>query len=132
MRALALIMLGGVALVGCEAYKQQTKAKMLENQSRAYVKAVRWSKFSDATGFLRRRGGGQPPPDLSLYKGIRVTNSEMTVSSDGPDALEAQMIAVFDYYRDDAPSIRSVTQAAIWWYDPLDQAWYLDSGLPEF
>ena len=129
---LALVLIGAVAVTGCEAYKQQTKVKALELQSKNYVKAVRWSRFEAAAGYIRRREGGLPPPDVSVLKGVRVTNSEMTISSDRPDALEAQMIAVFDYYRDDSPSVRSVTQRATWWWDPLDQAWYLDAKMPDF
>ena len=56
----------------------------------------------------------------------------MTVSTDRPDSLEAQMTAVFDYYWTDSASLLSVTQRATWWWDPLDQAWYLDSDLPDF
>ena len=129
---LALAVLGVLTLTGCEAYKQQTKVKALELQARNYVKAVRWSRFEAAAGYIRRREGGLPPPDVSDLDGVRVTNSEMTVSTDRPDSLEAQMTAVFDYYRTDAPSVRSVTQRSTWWWDPLDQAWYLDSDLPEF
>ncbi len=129
---LALVLIGAVAVTGCEAYKQQTKVKALELQSKNYIKAVRWSRFEAAAGFIRRREGGLPPPDVPALKGVRVTNADMTISSDRPDALEAQMTAVFDYYRDDSPSVRTVTQRATWWWDPLDQAWYLDSDLPEF
>ena len=132
IRVIAIAALGAVALSGCAAYQQKSRTKSLELQSQAYVKAIRWSKFDSAVGFLRARNGRLPPTNLNDYAGIRVTSSNMTLSSESADATEAQMIAVFNYYRSDQASVRSVTQTADWWWDDLDQAWYLDSGLPEF
>jgi hypothetical protein len=129
---LALALVALVALSGCEAYKRQSKAKALELSAREYIKAVRWSKFEAAAGFIRHRDGGPPFLDMERLKNVRVTDSDLTVSTDAPDAMEAQMTAVFDYYLEDAPAVRSITQTGVWWWDPLDESWYLDGTLPAF
>ena len=132
MRAILLLVLGVVALSACERYQQATRAKGLELRARDYIKAVRWANFEAAASFLRRRDGALPVSSMDEFKGIRVTHSEMTVSSAGPEATEALMTAVFDYYSDDQPSVRETVQSVTWWWDPLDEVWYIDGGLPEF
>ena len=119
-------------LAGCAAYKAKSQSLLLEAQVKNYAKSIRWSDWETAVTFLRERDGTLPVLDITRYDGIRVTRSDYTVAAPAPDALEATMVASFDYQYPDSVSVRSVTQQALWWYDPTYGRWFLEGSLPDF
>jgi len=132
MTRLLALALAATLLAGCSAYQAKNEQLQLERLVRDYTKAVRWNDFEGAAIFLRDRDGSLPAVDFERLKGIRVTNYEYTVTAPTPGSQEARMTAVFDYQMPATMTVRTVTQSAIWWFDPAARAWFLEGGLPAF
>lgn len=119
-------------LPGCADMQYQDQTKKLDQAVRSYIRAVRWGDLGAAASYIRPREGTIEPPDLSKYKGLRVTRYDYAIDSKEQGSPEALMTVSFDYYFEDTLSVKKVYQQAIWWWDPQVENWFMDGTLPEF
>jgi len=127
----------GLALItgiftGCADLQHKDQTKKLDQAVRSYIRAVRWGDLGAAASYIRPREGTAKPPDLSKYKGLRVTHYDYAIDSEEQGAPEALMTVSFDYYFEDTLSVKKVYQQATWWWDPQVENWFMDGTLPEF
>lgn len=123
----------GVVIVllhaGCAA---QQRAARLEAVQLQYRDAIRWGAFEIATTFVD--DAIVPPGDLQRFKGLRVTGYEV-LTHQTLDSMRGQRVKTMvkiDYYHQETPVVRSVTDVQEWQYRESDRRWLLRSGLPQF
>lgn len=129
LSATRILLIGAVialGLAGCQKYGEQKRAGLLEDTVRFYNSAIRWSDFAGAASAIRPREGEAVAVDHSHLTGVRVTSNDYRINAASPDALEAEMVAVFKYQMPDSASVRTATQRATWWYDEKLERWFLD------
>jgi hypothetical protein len=62
-----------------------------------------------------------------------VTHYEIISQRFSPrDPNRAVVRARIEYYREDSPTVRELTDEQHWWYDEEARRWYLDGALPDF
>ena len=122
-----------LALSGCATIEQQDRINQLENQVKLFVKSIRWGDFDVAGSMVRRRGASQSDtPDVSKYRGVRVTSDKYALRAENAESDEVIMAASFDYHSANSASIRTLDYNVLWWYDPVVKAWFIDGELPIF
>lgn len=118
---------------GCAELQHQDQTKKLDQAVRAYIHAVRWGDMGAAASFIRPREGSVEPPDLSEFKGLRVTHYDgPAIDSKVKGHPEALMTVAFDYYFEETLSVKKVYQQAVWWWDPDVENWFMEGELPNF
>ena len=115
-----------LALAACQKYGEQKRAGILNDTVRFYNSAIRWGDFAGAASAIRPRDGEPVTVDHSHLTGVRVLSNDYRLNSASPEALEAEMVAVFKYQLPDSASVRTATQQADWWYDEKLERWFLD------
>jgi hypothetical protein len=130
-RILAMIII--VLLVsGCGSLIQYRKMEQLDETTKAYEQAIRWSEFDYAIIFLDPSEREANPPDESFYKRIRVTAYKIKKTAFSEDELQAIQIAEISYYKIDNVIVKSISDHQVWEWDTKEDRWYLKSGFPAF
>jgi len=119
-------------LGGCSDLEKKDQTKKLDQAVRSYIRAVRWGDLGAAASYIRPREGKLVPPDIAVLKGLRVTDYDYAIDSKAEGDPEALMTAKFDYYFEDALSVKVAYQQVVWWWDPEVQNWFMDGELPDF
>lgn len=121
-----------LALAACAEMEANERASSLDTSSSAYAAALRWGQYLEAARFRLPRSGPVTIPDVEPLKHIRLTSYEVTDQTINADATEARIEVVIDYYHDDIGRVDSLTQSQIWWYEPTEKRWFLETELPPF
>ncbi len=116
----------------CGSLTEFRKLEKLNETTRAYEQAIRWSEFDYAMNFLKPSERETNPPDESFYKRIRVTDYKIKKNALSEDEIKAIQIAEISYYRIDNMIVKTFTDRQQWEWDAKDNRWYLTSGLPAF
>jgi hypothetical protein len=120
-----------VTLTGCAKIEHKEREIRLDQAARLYADSIRWGNFETATGFIRPRQGTPPPLSTNLAD-VRVTAYSWRILHVDETGHEAEVTASFDYYNVNSGTIRSTSQTAFWWFDPVTERWFLDGTLPDF
>ena len=133
-RATSIMALFGalVLIDGCAPLQSRQNATTLDQSAEIYVSALRWGNLQDAVAFLRARDGSVPTLDVETLKGIRVLSADYELAATSAQVTEARMVATFAYQPESSATVLSVTQRALWWYEPASERWFLEGGLPAF
>lgn len=115
---------------GCGQVKEDAKRIALENTLSSYRQAIRWGHFPAAAGFVspdQRRD-----LDTERLDNVRVTGYDVVQPGIiGPDDTAVQLVQIH-YVLEDRQRLQQAADRQRWRYDPLTQAWWLESGLPSF
>ena len=130
-RVLAVI-IPVLLISGCGTLAQQRKMEQLNQTTRAYEQAIRWSEFDYAMIFLQPSEREANPPDESFYKRIKVTDYKIKKTAFTDDETQAIQIVEISYYKTDNMIVKSFSDHQLWQWDTTDKRWYLKSGLPDF
>ena len=121
-----------VTSVGCANIEAKGKTAQLQDRTRAYRKAVRWSEFEIASTYVRRRDQSEYHYDSDFLDGIRVTSIEITERDVRLEDDEAIVKLEISYYHEDGGVVKEIVDAQTWWYDVDAEQWYLDGTFPDF
>ena len=81
LKSLILLMMGVVLLSissGCARLEAEEKSIQLQDLTRAYRKAIRWSEFEVAKNYIRHRDGSVFRYDKAFFESIKVTSMEIS------------------------------------------------------
>jgi hypothetical protein len=130
-RTAVAISLAVLLLVGCAAVEKDRRALSLDSTTRAYLAALRWSDFEGAFGFL--------PPETRLqqelpagFNDLRITRYEILKPPVITTDTQATQTVAIEYLYEYNQVVRRITDRQSWRWDDQAQAWWLESGLPEF
>jgi hypothetical protein len=119
-----------LALAACAEMEAEEWASSLETNSNAA--ALRWGQYQEAARFRLPRSGPVTMPDVEPLEHIKLTSYEVTDQTMNADATEARMEVVIDYYHDDIGRVDTLKQSQVWWYEPTQKHWFLETELPPF
>ena len=129
----AILWIAAIVLIaGCATIENKARSQKLQDQVKAYTKAIRWGDYDIATRFLKHQNGEPASTNANALKGVRVTHYDYSIDAGGPEAVVANMIATFDYQLPASVSVRQLKQRATWWYDDKAETWFMDGSLPKF
>ena len=132
---LILLMIGTVLIgmsSGCARLEAEEKSLQLQDLTRSYRKAIRWSEFEVAKDYIRHRDGSEFHYDKVLFGGIKVTSMEITKRNVSMENLLATVSAEISYYHIDQGSVRTIEDVQLWWYEEESERWYIDGEFPAF
>jgi len=121
-----------LTLAGCAEMDAKERASSLETSTNAYAAALRWGQYQEAARFRLPRSGPVTMPDVEPLEHIKLTSYEVTDQTMNADATEARMEVVIGYYHDDIGRVDTLKQSQVWWYDPTQKHWFLETELPPF
>jgi hypothetical protein len=123
-----------LALAACTHIQTmaEERATSLETSSNAYAAALRWGRYQEAARFRLPRSGPVTMPDVEPLEHIKLTTYEVMDQTMNADATEAQMEVVIGYYHDDVGRVDTLKQSQVWWYEPTQERWFLETELPPF
>jgi hypothetical protein len=129
--AVAALLVVAFLVAGCAAVERDRRVMTLDSTTRAYQHAMRWGDFESALGFLppEKRQEQEWP---AVFDDLRITRYDIQ----GPmvmltDTQATQTIAV-EYLYEYNQVVRKVTDRQSWRWDDQAQAWWLESGFPDF
>ena len=117
---------------GCARLEAEEKSLQLQDLTRAYRKAIRWSEFEVANDYIRHRDNSGFEYDKTFHDGIRVISIEISKRDVSMENLEATVTMEISYYHIDQGSVRSIEDIQFWWYDAATERWYLEGLFPAF
>jgi len=135
LKSLSLLMMGVVLLSissGCARLEAEEKSIQLQDLTRAYRKAIRWSEFEVAKDYIRHRDGSVFHYDKAFFESIKVTSMEISKRDVSMENLLATVTAEISYYSIDQGSVRTIEDVQLWWYDEETERWYIDGEFPAF
>lgn len=128
--AVLAALLVGLMLAGCAAVEKDRRANSLDAATKSYLAALRWSDFEAAVGFL--------PPDArpselpAAFEDLRLTRYEVVRSPVMLTEDSASQTVAIEYLYEYNQIVRRLTDRQAWQWDEEAQAWWLESGLPDF
>ena len=127
---LALPLVCACLLAGCATAK---KDDGLRARIWHYAAAVRWNEFEKATTFIDPAVLAEKPFDEAAaarwgqVQVARYVESAQTVDAEGR-VLQTVQIEIIDRA---TQSVRNIVDRQRWRFDPVEQQWWLESGLPD-
>ena len=131
MQRLASTLLIALLLSACGTIEKEEKRMSMNNTTRYYEYALRWSDY-DAANAMRNPESTIPSPDPAVLKKYRVTSYSVVNSLLSEDGLTLTQIVDMRYYNEENLRERQLTDRQKWVYDEENEIWYLDSPLPAF
>jgi hypothetical protein len=125
--ALALV---GLLMAGCATVDKDKRALSLDSSTRAYLASLRWSDFEGAVAFL--------PPEMrpralpAMFTDLRITRYEILMAPVMLSESQATQNVAIEYLYEYNQIVRRITDRQSWRWDDEAQAWWLESGLPDF
>lgn len=119
-------------VLGCATFMESRKMNRFDQAADAYGKAIRWSDFQAAQGFLKITSSEENLPDPDVLKQIRVVDYEVNQSHPSADKQTVQQVVTITYYRSNESLVKELTENELWQYDELSGKWLLNSGFPKF
>lgn len=105
----------------------------LEQSIATYTSALRWGHYENAAVYrLRRDGGPVKPLNREEYEGIRIIACDELERVLNEAQSEAMVTLSISYYYEDAGIAKTITDRQTWWFDPVEEHWFLDGDLPHF
>ena len=121
-----------LALAACAEMEAKERASSLDTSSNAYATALRWGRYQEAARFRLPRSGPVTMQDVEPLEHIKLTSYEVTDQTMNADATEARIEVVIGYYHDDIGRVDTLKQSQVWWYEPTQKHWFLETELPPF
>jgi hypothetical protein len=124
--ALCLIAL---LICGCGSIAESRKADALDAAVSSYRTAIRWGRYELAYGLVAPDHRKGVPANI---KDVEVTNYEVVQPPVIGTSDTATEIVHIEYVHQDTQRVQSLTDRQLWRYDPKDNRWWIESGLPDF
>jgi hypothetical protein len=128
----SLLLAAALVLAACAEMEAKERTSSLETSTNAYAAALRWGQYQEAARFRLPKSGPVGMPDLEPLQNIRLTSYEVTDQVVNPEVTEARIDVVIGYYHTDIGRVESLKQSQLWWYEPTEKHWFLDTDLPPF
>jgi len=116
---------------GCASVSEKARFEVFEATARAYARALRWSEYENAYGFVKA-SDKEKAPDFERLKNIRVTNVQDVGVKLRPDGKTVEQIIRVQYVRLNRMAERTITVVQIWEYDFNAKRWFMLKGFPTF
>ena len=119
-------------IAGCASMSNQQKLSSLDESTRNYGNAIRWSYFELADNFRKEQDRSTQATDFTVLKKIRITSYEVLSRNMPDNNIQAvQTVEIKFYYLSDMLE-KTIIDKQEWQYDIDDKKWYLNSNLPHF
>lgn len=133
-RALAALLLASL-LAGCAdmpVIGKRTRADAFQSAAESYGKMLRWGYYDEAAKFLHARDGSRVDADLARVSRYRISSYQIGSQLLADSGREGRVVAAIEYYDIDSGVLHTLRDEQYWWYDDVDDRWYLGSPLPAF
>jgi hypothetical protein len=118
--------------IGCATVSETKKQDLFEITSHSYKQALLFGRYEAASGFRKVQPSGLQAINFKQLKKIKVTNYELiTIKVSKEKSLIHQTVEI-RYFNRDYMIEKTLVDNQLWRYDAEDNAWYLESGLPDF
>jgi len=114
---------------GCGSIAESRKADALDAALSSYRTAIRWGHYELAYGLVAPDHRKGVPANI---KDVEVTSYEAVQPPVIRTTDTATEIVHIEYVLRDTQRVQSLTDRQLWRYDPKDNKWWLESGLPDF
>ena len=131
IQRLASILLIALLLPACSTIEKEEKRMSMNNTTRFYEYALRWSDYDKANAMRNPESTSQSPDPATLGK-YRVTSYTVVNSLMSDDGLTLTQIVDIHYYNEENLRERQLTDQQTWIYDEENEIWVLDGPLPAF
>lgn len=132
MRLSSFFLLAALMLIGCAGLSQVRP--QFEKSYEGYNELLRWHDFYRAGSFASSAVAERYIEWAEASKKVRISDYRVVNVRFDEKALEAEVDTVFDYYRIDSPTVKTVTDRQKWAYRDEHgvKQWRLQSPPPEF
>ncbi len=121
--------LAALLIGGCGTIEKDRKVKAMDAALTTYGKAIRWGYFDTAYGYLAPDKRQQAPEYL---ENVRVTGYEVLQPPLMKGEKDMEQIVRIEYVHEDAQRLQTLSDRQLWSYDKEANAWWLQSGVPQF
>ena len=115
------------------ATSQKADGKLLESTLRSYASVMRWGDIAQAVSFIDPAVLEERPIDavtLERFKQVQVAGyRERSMEMVGE--FEAMQLVQIELVNRHTQEVRSIVARQLWRWDPVDERWWLMSGLPD-
>jgi uncharacterized protein YchJ len=118
--------------VGCDKYKTRKKVNSLDRTITSYGVALRWAEHDTLYAYYVSPNGTQPPVDMNRLKEISVTGLDVKEKTVNDDQTKANVKSVVTYFLKTEGSVRTLNLDQEWWFNDINEQWYIDGEFPEF
>ena len=118
-----------LSICGCGAIAESRKADALDAALSSYRTAIRWGHYELAYGLVAPDHRKGMPANI---KDVEVTSYEVVQPPLIGKSDTATEIVHLQYVLRDTQRVQALTDRQLWRYDPKDNRWWLESGLPDF
>ena len=131
MQRLVTHLIIALLLSACATIEKEEKKMSMNNTTRYYEYALRWSD-SDAANAMRNPETTVTSPEPATLKQFRVTSYTVTNSLMSEDGMILTQIVDIRYYNENNMREKQLTDRQKWVFDPENEIWTLDGPLPSF
>ena len=110
----------------------QQKLSILDESTRKYGNAIRWSYFELADSFRKEQDRSAQETDFSELKQIRLTSYEVLSRNMSGSNIQAMQTVEIKFYHISDMIEKTVIDRQDWQYDIKDKKWYIHSSLLTF
>lgn len=125
----ALFLAAFLALSGCGTINKEKKSTAMDAALTTYGEAIRWAYWDTAYGYIHPDKRKAAPEYLD---NVRVTNYDVVQPPVMRSDEELEQVARIEYVHKDTQRVRTLSDRQIWSYDEESNAWWLQSGVPQF
>ncbi len=119
-------------LAGCNKYQVKKRVNSLETTLTSYNVALRWAEHETLYAYYVSPNGTQPPADIDSLNEVSVTGVYVKEKLINEDQTEAEIKTEVKYYLNTEGSVKTLKLDQKWWYNELNNQWYIDGEFPKF
>jgi len=125
------LLLTAIIVAGCATIEEEKRMETLSKTTEKYRSAIRWRLYETAEN-LTETSDNTEHSDLDRLKKIKVTAYKTVKKNISDDGTEARQTIEIKYFHTDYLVEKTIIDKQLWKYDPGQNRWHLQSGLPEF
>jgi len=126
---LALAITAALMVNGCGTIEKDKKIAAMDATLTSYGEAIRWGYFETAYGYVHP---SRRKPVPSYLENVRITSYEVLQPPLMTGDKDLAQVVRIEYVHEDEQRLRSVSDRQLWSYDMEANAWWLQSGVPQF
>ena len=116
-------------LTGCTGLAHKSRIEAFGQVAEGYEHALRFSDYNTAAKFVDPSVLGAKP-DFAALKNIKIVDYKITRIQVSEDKQQITQDVELQYFRLNSNILHTARDSQIWRYDPANEVWRLQTGLP--